>query len=325
MNCWPVFPSARVGASLVVLLAAPGWATSLLLVPRTEAARPVCESLVEAFTAQKLTVKMAGPKSTAIACLGKPAAERPACFLEAAKKSRVDGIVLISSAKRGAQLTVTMELLSKVTGKPRTTQKVKAPQKTLKAKANKPVQRLVVDMLLEDGPTPAEGAAPIAALEDGPVEDDELAPLPALGAQSEPPAEEPPVATPPEPAKPEAVVEAPPVKPPPADAPTTVALTPPPKETPVVIAPVPQKGSPAAAITVTGVAVAAATAAALFGGMGLAGKAQLESAPNGVSPLSYDAARALQSSTNTNFTIALGAGIGAGVSAGLAAYLWAAR
>ena len=320
VNWWSVFPSVRVVASLVVLLAAPGWATSLLLVPRTEAARPVCENLVEVFTAQKLTVKMAGTKSTAIACLGKPAAERPACFLEAAKKSRVDGIVLISSAKRGAQLTVTMELLSKVSGKPRTTEKVKAPLKTLKAKANKPVQRLVVDMLLEDGPAPSEGAAPIAALEDGPVEDDELAPLPTLGTQPEPP----PVEAPPEPVKPEPVVVAP-VKPPPADAPTTVALTPPPKETPVVIAPAPEKGSPAAAIAVTGVAVAAATAAALFGGMGMAGKAQLESAPNGVSPLSYDAARALQSSTNTNFTIALGAGIGAGVSAGLAAYLWAAR
>lgn len=320
MNCCAVFPSARVVASLVVLLAAPGWATSLLLVPRTEAARPVCESLVEAFTAQKLTVKMAGTKSTAIACLGKPAAERPACFLEAAKKSRVDGVVLISSVKRRAQLTVTMELLSKVTGKPRTTQKVKAPQKTLKAKANKPVQRLVVDMLLEDGPTPAEGAAaPIAALEDGPVEDDELAPLPALGN------EQPPEETPPEPEKLPVVVEAPPVEPPPADVPKVVELTPPPKDTPLLVAPAPSRGPNVAAIAVTGVAVAAATAAALFGGMAMAGKAQLENAPNGVSPLSYDEARALQANTNTNFTIALGAGIGAGVSAGVAAYLWAAR
>lgn len=325
MNCWSVFPSVRVVASLVVLLAAPGWATSLLLVPRTEAARPVCENLVESFTAQKLTVKMAGTKSTAIACLGKPAGDRPACFLEAAKKSRVDGIVLISSAKRGAQLTVTLELLSKVTGKPRTTQKVKAPLKTLKAKANKPVQKLVVDMLLEDGPAPTEGGAPIAALDDEGANDDELAPLPSLGSQPEPPTEPPPVETPPEPVKPEppVVVETP--AKPPVDVPKVVALTPPPKETPLIVAPAPSKGSPAAAITVTGVAVAAAAAAAVFGGMGMAGKAQLANAPNGISPLSYDEARALQSSTNTNFTIALGAGIGAGVSAGLAAYLWAAR
>lgn len=317
-------------AAVVVVLAAPGWATSLLLVPRTEAARPVCENLVEAFSAQKLTVKMAGTKSTAVACLGKPAGEQPTCFLEAAKKSRVDGIVLISSTKEGAQLSVTLELLSKVTGKPRTTQKVKAPLRTLKAKAYKPVQKLVVDMLLEDGPAPAEGGAPIAALADEGVDDDELAPLPSLGS--------PPTETPPMPVQSEAPAETPtePVMPepaalvetaakPPVDAPRVVELMPPPSQTPVIVAPPPSKGSPAAAIAVTGVAVAAATAAAFFGGMGVAGKAQLANAPNGISPLSYREARALQSSTNTNFTIALGAGIGAGVSAGLAAYLWATR
>lgn len=324
MKSRPVFPSVRFVVSLVVLIAAPGWATSLLLVPRTEAARPVCESLVEVFSAQKLTVKMAGVKSTAITCLGKRAAERPACFLEAAKKSRVDGIVLISSTKRGARLVVKLELLSKVTGKPHTTEKVKAPLKALKAKANKPVQRLVVDMLLEDGPAPADGGAPVAALEDE-VDDDELAPLPALGTQAPP--EDAPPEEPATPAKPEppVVVEAPPVKPPPTDAPKAVALTPAPKETPVIVVAPPPKGPNVAAITVTGVAIAAATAAALFGGMGMAGKAQLENAPNGISPLSYDQARALQSSTNTNFTIALGAGIGAGVSAGVATWLWTAR
>lgn len=321
MNFGSVFPSVRVVASLAVLLAAPGWATSLLLVPRTEAARPVCERLVEAFTAQKLTVKMAGTRSTAVACLAKPAAERPPCFLEAAKKSRVDGIVLISSAKRGAKLAVTMELLSKVTGKPHATQKVTAPAKSLKAKANKPVQRLVVEMLLEDGPAPSGEGAPVAALDDDGADDDELAPLPTLGAQAEPPPEAP---TPPEPT-PTPVAEPEPVKPPPGDAPKVVALTPPPQEPPVVTTTVPARGPNVAAITVTGVAVAAAAAAAIFGGMGMAGKAQLANAPNGMSPLSYQQAVDLQSSTNTNFTIALGAGIGAGVSAGVAAYLWAAR
>ncbi|MEW6435453.1 MAG: hypothetical protein AB1730_28485 [Myxococcota bacterium] len=330
----------RVVAPLAVLLAAPGWATSLLLVPRTEAARPVCESLVETFTAQKLTVKMAGTKSTAIACLAKPAGERPACFLEAAKKSRVDGIVLISSQKRGAKLAVTMELLSKVTGKPHATQKVTAPAKSLKAKANQPVQRLVVEMLLEDGPAPSSDGAPLAALEDGGAEDDQLAPLPMLGAQAEPPADTPtppadtptpPVDTPrppvdtPRPPEPTPVAEPEPVKPRPGDAPTVVAFTPAPQEPPVVTTTVSARGPNVAAITVTGVAVAAAAAAAIFGGMGMAGKAQLANAPNGMSPLSYRQAVDLQSSTNTNFTVALGAGIGAGVSAGVAAYLWAAR
>lgn len=303
---------------MAVLCAVPGWATSLLIVPRTEAARLTCENLVEVFTAQKLTVKMAGPKSAAVACLGKPAAQRPACFLDATTKSRVDGVVLISSAKRGAQVTVTMELLSRATGKVHATQKVRAPAKALKAKANVPVQRLVVEMLVEDAPARGQPGAPVVALEDG---DEELAPLGVVAVkQPEPPPE---VLAPPEDAKP--VAPEPPPKPVVADAPKTVTLTPPVKDTPVVVAPGPSKGTNVPAIAVTGVAVAAAAAAAVFGGMAMASKAQLESAPNGISPLTYEEAVALQSRTNTHFTIALGAGIGAGVSAGVAAYLWAAQ
>lgn len=159
----------------------------------------------------------------------------------------------------------------------------------------------------------------MAALDDDGADEDELAPLPMLGTPAEPPPVEP---TPPTPTL---VAEPEPVKPPAGDAPKAVALTPAPKEPPVVTTTVPARGPNVAAIAVTGVAVAAAAAAAIFGGMGMAGKAQLANAPNGMSPLSYQEAVDLQSSTNTNFTIALGAGIGAGVSAGVAAYLWAAR
>jgi hypothetical protein len=317
-----VFPLVRLTV-LAVLVAAPAWATSLLMVPQSEASRPVCESLVEVFTAQKMTVKMAGPKSTALACLSKPQAERGACFLDSATKSRVDGIVLISATKKGANVALTMELLSKKTGTTRATQKVKAPQKSLKAKANLPVQRLVVEMLLEDGPGTGTGGA-VASLDEGPVEDDELAPLTTVGT----------TATSPEPAPIEPkppVVEKPVEKPaevahvatPPADAPKNVTLTPPVQDTPVVVAPGPSKGANVPAIVMTGVAVAAAAAAGIFGAMAMSSKGQLENAPGGVSSLSYSEAQALQSSANTNFTIALGAGIGAGVAAGVAGYLWA--
>lgn len=311
---------ARLTASLALLLAAPGWATSVLMVPRTEAARPVCEGLVEVFTAQKLTVKMAGTKSTAIACLKRPQAERGPCFLEAAKKSRVDGIVLIAAVKKGKNVSLTMELLSKVTGKPRATQKLKSPVKTLKKKANTAVQGLVVEMLLEDGPAPTGTGGAVAALDEEAVDPDELAPLTVTPPEPAPEPE--PVAVAPTP-PPEPVVAPP--KPVVRDVPKVVTLTPPPKETPVVVAPGPARGSAAPAIAVTGVAVAAAAAAAVFGGLALAGKSQLERAPDGVSPLSYQQAVDLQAQTNTNFTIALGAGIGAGVSAGVAAWLWAAR
>ncbi|MEW5742192.1 MAG: hypothetical protein AB1938_24970 [Myxococcota bacterium] len=309
--------------ALAVLCAAPAWATSLLIVPRTEAARPTCESLVEVFSAQKMTVKMAGPKSAAASCLGKPAGERPACFLDAQAKSRVDGIVLISATKKGQQVAVTMELLSKVTGKVNATEKVKAPVKALKAKANTPVQRLVVEMLVEDGPS--KGGAPVVGAEAG--DEEELAPLPTMKGPTPPP-EEPKVAVvlPVEP-PPEVKAEVKPPEPPKpvTDVPKAAALVPAVKDTPVLVAPGPAKGPNVPAIVLTGAAVAAATAAALFGGMALSSKAQLESAPGGISPLSYEQALALQNSANTNFTIALGAGVGAGVCAGVATYLWATK
>jgi hypothetical protein len=329
---------SRVLAVLAVTCAVPAWATSLLVVPRTEAARPTCESLLEVFSAQKMTVKMAGPKSAAVSCLGKAAAERPACFLDAQAKARVDGIVLVSAAKKDGQVVVTMELLSKVTGKVNATQKVKAPPPMLKAKANVPVQRLVVEMLVEGGPAKAGGA--VEPLE---PKDDELAPL-SLGTPT-PAAEEPkgaaegprepeetavrdePKVTAVVPSEPPPEVKVQPAEPPKpvTDAPKAVALVPAVTDAPVVVAPGPAKGPNVPAIVLTGAAVAAATAAALFGGMALSSKAQLESAPNGISPLSYEQAVALQRSANTHFTIALGAGIGAGVCAGVATYLWAAR
>lgn len=304
-------------ALLAALVAAPAGATSLLMVPRTEASRPVCENLVEVFAAQKLTVKMAGPKSTAVACLAKPQAELGPCFLEAAKKSRVDGIVLINATKKGADVALTMVLLSKQTGAPRATQKLRAPAKTLKAKATVPVQRLVVEMLMEDDPRRTGGGA-VAALDDEPTDEDELAPLPDLGATKPAPEKAAEPVAPPQPERPVVVAVAPP-----ADAPTRVELTPPALEVPVVVAPGPSKGPNVPAIAVTGVAVAAAAAAGIFAGLAMSSKGQLENAPGGLSPLSYSEAQALQSSANTQFTIALGAGIGAGVAAGVAGYLWA--
>jgi hypothetical protein len=63
--------------------------------------------------------------------------------------------------------------------------------------------------------------------------------------------------------------------------------------------------------------------AAAFGGLGLSAKSRLDHLDNGVSPLTYSQAVALQGQTNQDMTIALGAGIGAAVAAVIAGVLWA--
>lgn len=108
------------------------------------------------------------------------------------------------------------------------------------------------------------------------------------------------------------------------EAPRELTPAPAPEPAPVLVeTPMPRQPKPkVAAWVVTGLAIAAAGTAATFGGLGLAGKGRLETAPDGLSPLTHSQAAALQQDTNTQFTVALGAGIGAGVGGLVAGILW---
>lgn len=77
-----------------------------------------------------------------------------------------------------------------------------------------------------------------------------------------------------------------------------------------------------AAWVMTGVTAAALGVGATFGALGMTKRAQLERAPDGVSPYSYSEALALQQEANRDITIATGVGIGAGVSFVITAILW---
>ncbi len=77
-----------------------------------------------------------------------------------------------------------------------------------------------------------------------------------------------------------------------------------------------------AAWVMTVVTAAALGTAATFGALGMTKRAQLENAPDGVSPHSYSQAVELQQQANRDLTIATGAGIGAGVGFVITAILW---
>lgn len=265
-------------------------AASVLLVPSDEKARAMADELIEPFAAVNLTVKMAGTGSPAHVCL-KVRATRDACLAGIEEKARVVGVFIVSGALRGARGTMSLELLSE--GKSLKKESFKVQKGRIKTQLRGPVESLL--KLIPE----AESAVPV----------------------------EQPRATVTEAVKqPEPV----PVAAKPVDAPkkeAQVALAPaPPKETLELKTATPKAARPKVAAWVTTVlALGAAGTAATFGGLGLAGKERLEAAPNGVSALSYSEAAALQEATNTQLTVALGAGIGAGVSGVLAAIFWGAE
>ncbi len=277
-------------------------AASVLLVPQDEKARALADELVDSFGAAKLTVKMAGPGSPALGCLA-DAANRVTCLTAIGEKAKVEAVFVVGGALKGAKGVLTLEMLAG--GKVVKKDTVKVTKGRVKQQAKGPLAQFL--KLLPK----REPAAPIEPLkvtvtenpkEPENVEDTELAPLPRI-----------------EPVKV-------------ADAPrkTEPVLTPQPKPRPdddldLRSAPPPSGKPKVAAWVVTGLAVVAAGTAATFGGLGLAGKGRLEGAPGGVSPLSYTDAQALQQSTNTQFTVALGAGIGAGVAGVVAGILWGAE
>lgn len=265
----------------------------MLLVPQDDKARALAEEINEPLTAQKLVVKMAGPSSPGVACLANKAT-RNECLHGIQDKAKSDAVFVVSGAMKGARGSLTIEML--VDGKVVKKQTTAVAKGRVKQQTKGMLAQLI--KLIPKG----EAAAPVEA--------------PKVTVTQKEPEPEPEPVKPPEPEPVKPVADAPKVTP---------RLTPEPKRdddlelrTPAPIAKKPKVG----AWIFTGLAVAAAGTAGTFGGLGMAGKSQLENAPNGVSPLTYPEATALQQTTNTQFTVALGSGIGAGVAAVVAAILW---
>lgn len=261
-------------------------AASVLLVPVDEKARVLTEELVEPFAAQKLTVKTAGAGSPAANCL-KDKKKKVACLTELGEKAKVIAVFVVSGGFRGPRGVVSLELISE--GASLKTETVKVLKGKVKAVVRAPIERMLRLLPRREAEEPVE--RPRATVTQTPM-------------QAEPPVP---------------VADAPVKQAPLALAPTT----PPPSDALELRTPSPQASKPrVGAWIMTGLAVAAAGTAAAFGGLGLAGKNQLELAPGGVSSLSYNDALALQQQSNTQLTVALGSGIGAGVSAVVAGILW---
>lgn len=261
-------------------------AASVLLIPVDEKARVLADELIEPFGANKLTVKMAGPGSPALNCL--KAAAREACLENIEEKARVVAVFVVSGALKGSKGTLTLELLSK--GAVLKKDSTKVTKGKVKAQMKGPIASLL--KLLP----PSEPSAPVEA------------PKVTVTETKKDPDQA---------AEPVKVADAPKKTEP-------VALTPSQSADPLALkTPGPKPVKPKVAAWVfTGLAIAAAGTAATFGGLGLSGKTKLETANEGVSTLSYSEAVALQQSSNTQLTVALGTGIGAGVTGVVAAILW---
>lgn len=275
---------------LSLLLPVSAHAASVLLVPVDDKARTLAEDLVDAFNANKLTVKTANVGTPAVKCLEDAA--RDACLQLVGEKAKVIAVFVVSGALKGAKGTLTLELVDE--GKLLKKETTKIQKGRVKQQMRAPIARLLKLLPKKETSGPAD-VAPKATVTETPREAE----------------------------KPVVVVAD---VPPPVESTPAPVLTPkePPRTDPMTVtAPAPvQKKSKAGAVVMTIVAVAAAGTAATFGGLGLAGKSRLETAPNGMSPLTYPEATALQQTANRDLTIALGAGIGAGVSGVVAGILW---
>ncbi|MDP1826556.1 MAG: hypothetical protein Q8L48_25020 [Archangium sp.] len=265
-------------------------AASVLLIPVDEKARVLADELIEPFGAAKLTVKMAGPGSPAFNCLKD--AERETCLSNIEDKAKVVAVFVVSGALKGAKGTLNLEMLAKG---------VLLKKDTFKVNKGKVKQQM---------------KGPIANL---------LKLLPK--AETAPPVETPKVTVTETQKDPEPVVE-------PRRDPDPVVVDVPKKPEPVTLTPSkpsdplalttpgprPVKKPKVAAWVVTGLAIAAAGTAATFGGLGFSGKGRLEQSTQGT--ISYTDAQKLKADSNTQLTVALGAGIGAGVTGVVAAILW---
>jgi hypothetical protein len=265
-------------------------ASSVLVVGENERGREVAAELSEPFGKQKVKMKVAGPQAPATQCLLRPGSERNLCLAQAGETAFVDAVLQVSAVATKGRTTVTFHLLSLERGQLLKREVATGPSNNLGKALGSVVVRL------------AKLIKPQAV----PKASDRVDPEPvAVGSQQ--------IKTTPVNTKPI------------SDAPTKMVLEPEVlAPTPTLGAPVTRKGSglTVAAWTTTGLAVAAAGVAGAFGGMGLGARGDLDKNEGGISALSRSQANALAGQTNTNFTVALGAGIGAGVLGVVSAILW---
>jgi hypothetical protein len=258
-------------------------ASSVLLVPQNSASQALADELSPSLASAGFTVKMAGPTSPAVKCLAAPKS-RDACLTGIAAKAKVVGVLVVNGRWKGKKGTLTLELVANNSVLQKlTTAIVKGRVKPLMAA---PLSRILKAL---------PSAAP--------------APVPAVVAEPQP-------APAPTPEKPAPELDAPQK--------SAVVLVPkaPREEIDLREEPVRAPKPKVAAWVVTALAVAAAGTAAAFGGLGFSNKAQLEKAPDGLSSLTYSEAVALQQTSNSQLTVALGSGIGAGVAGVVAGVLW---
>ena len=277
-----------------LLFSAAAWASSLLVVCADEASRNLKDDITELLSTSgaKATVKVAGPKAPATACLSVAAAQRQECFATAGGAANVEALLLVSTSSKAGALVVNFELLASGDGKPLRREVLKTTAAKFKAQAESVLRRVVAPVT---GKKKApEGMVAVAPRRPARTES-ELAPTPEVV---------PPAAVP--------------------DRPTETRLEPRSYDSTaeLVATPVKPKSSHAGAWVATGVAVAAAGVAGTFGGLGLANRGQLSRSDNGVSAYSYSQAQALQQTTNLQLTVGLSAALAAGVSGTLAAILW---
>ncbi|MBL8923313.1 MAG: hypothetical protein JNJ54_30960 [Myxococcaceae bacterium] len=297
--------------ALLLLCSSPALASSLLVVAENDPAREVIGELVEPFGKAKVKLKVAGPQAPASQCLNK-GNERNRCLAQAAETAFVEAVLLIKATTAKGRTTVTFQMLDSDEGKLIKREVATGPATNLGG-ALKPVIARLAKVVkarkekVEPQPAPDKPDQPKA---DPPkVDPPKVDPLKADPYPTTPSKTEP-VAVKPEP------------KP---DTPTKTNLEPvvvtPPEG---VVAPVQPKGSglTVAAWTTTGLAVAAAGVAGTFGALGFTTAGELGKNEAGVSPLSRSQANALAAQANTNYTVALGAGIGAGVLGVVSAILW---
>lgn len=278
----------------------PAFAASILVVPENDAAREVAAELADPFGKQKVKIKLAGPQAPATQCLNRSSPERNRCLAQAGQTAFVDAVLQIGALTKKGRTSVTFQLLSLDDGKVMKREVATGPASNL-AGALRPVVARIAKLIK---PRAADKPDP----KPEPVE-----------PKPEPRPEPKPDPKPDLPVKPE-------------PAPTPLASDSP-KATPLeptdlaggndLVKPAPTgSGMVVAAWTTTGAAVASAAVAGTFGALGLSAKNELDRNEAGISPHTRGQANALAGQANTNFTIALGAGIGAGVLGVVSAILW---
>lgn len=270
-------------------------AASVLLIPVDEKARVLADELIEPFGAAKLTVKMAGPGSPALNCLKD--AERDSCLGNIGDKAKVVAVFVVSGALKGAKGTLTLEMLAK--GVVVKKDNFKVNKGKVKQQMKGPIANLLKLLPKAEAAAPVE--PPKVTVTETPKDPD-----PVVEPRRDPDPESPKVVDAPKKTEPVALTPSKPSDP--------LALTAP--------GPKPVKKPKVAAWVMTGLAVAAAGTAGVFGGLGFSGKGTLERTHDGISDLSYTDAQKLETDSNTQLTVALGAGIGAGVTGVVAAILW---